>query len=79
MDASAEFIYIDLQAQEAPQHAPRTAKLEEVANLDALQFANLLPANDRLLALAGEDAADAVEIELDAKQMDALLEGCWAP
>jgi len=83
MDASAEYVYVDLDAQEAPKQPPkqqhRVAPLSGVNTLDPRQFANLLAANDRLMALPGEDAADAVEIELSAEQMDALLEGCWVP
>jgi hypothetical protein len=80
MDASsAEFIYVDLEAQEAPKPPPRIAGRQNVVSIDALQLASFLSANDHLVALPGEDAADAVEIELDAQQMDALLEGHWLP
>jgi len=79
MDASAEFIYFDLEAQEAPQHPRRVQRLQDAAGIDAQQLAHLLAANDHLMALPGEDAADAIEIELDAEQMDALLEGRWVP
>ena len=79
MDASAEFIYFDLEAQAAPEQTPRVPRLEDVANIDAQQFANLRAVNDRLMALPGEDAADAVEIELDAQQINTLLEGRWVP
>ena len=77
MDASAEFIYVDLEAQDAPKHPPPTMRRQGGASIDALQLANLLAANDRLMALPGEDAPDTVEIELDAEQMDALLDGRW--
>jgi hypothetical protein len=79
MDASTEYIYVDLDAQEAPKKPPRVLPLEGVNTLDPLQFANLLAANDRLVAPPGEHAEDAVEIELSAEQMDALLEGRWVP
>jgi UV DNA damage repair endonuclease len=79
MDASAEFIYFDLEAQEAPQHPPRVDRRQSPASIDAQRLAHLLTANGRLMALPGEDAADAIEIELDAKQMDVLLEEHWMP
>jgi hypothetical protein len=76
MDASAEFVYIDLDAQEAPKHTPRSTSFR---GLDARQFVDLLAANERLMALPGEASEDAVEIELNAEQLDALLEGRWTP
>jgi hypothetical protein len=79
MDASAEFIYFDLEAQEAPQRPRRVQRLQDAADIDAQQLAHLLAANEHLMALPDEDAADAIEIELDAEQMDALLEGRWVP
>jgi hypothetical protein len=79
MDASAEFIDVDLEAQEAPKHPPRAKRVQEAARIDALQLAHLLTTNDRLMALPGEDAADTIEIELDTEQMDALLEWRWMP
>ena len=76
MDAAAEFVYIDLDAQEVPKQAPRLTALQ---SMDAQQLVDLLAANERLMALPGEEAADAIEIELNAEQMDALLEGRWVP
>ena len=54
-------------------------ELKGIDTMDPVQIANLLAANDRLMTLPGEHAEDAIEIELDAEQMDALLDGRWVP
>jgi hypothetical protein len=74
MDASADFIYFDLEVQEAPKRPRRIAELKETASIDALDLAKLLTVHESLTALPGEDAADAIAIELDPAQMDALLD-----
>jgi hypothetical protein len=71
MDAATEFVYVDLDVQEAPNRRARTG------TNDPPPFANLRAANERLMSLPGEHLADIVEIELDAAQMDALLDGRW--
>lgn len=77
MDASTEFEYVDLEAQEAPKQKPKI-DLENVDTMDPLQFASLL-AGKAPLKIAAEDLEDAIEIELDAGEMDALLGGKWQP
>jgi hypothetical protein len=82
MEASTEFQYVDMEAQEAPKQKPAVVEFEDIDTIDPMQFASLLAANERQLKtpLGNQaDLDDAIEIELDAGQMDALLDGSWQP
>jgi hypothetical protein len=75
VDAPPDFLYVDLDAQEAPQQPLQIVEFEDIDTIDPLQFADLLAANERQLSLPEEDMADAIEIELTSEQMDGLLQG----
>lgn len=73
-------IAIDLTAQdllEPPQLAELT-EIDDICAIDALQIPAGV-ANSEPPRIASGAADDAVEIELTALEMDALLEGTWQP
>jgi len=79
MSASTEFLYIDLDAQDARPQRPQVVEFDDINTIDSFTFAGLLAANQRQLGSPRAQPADAIEIELTVEQMDAVLEGRWIP
>lgn len=73
MDASKQVVYIHLDAQDPRQQSAQVVEFDDIDSIAPTQFAGVA-ANESLL-----EHADAIEIELDAEQIDALLAGRWVP
>jgi hypothetical protein len=94
VDASRKLLDAELDAQDARSQPAEVVEFDDIDTIDPFTFAALLAANERqirpfltqapvtqsqLMQALGIDDADAIEIELSAEQMDAVLEGRWTP
>jgi hypothetical protein len=81
VDASRKVLSVALDAQDARPQQPEVIEFDDINTIDPMRFADLLglfAANDKQ-APPRMEADDAIEIELSAEQMDAVLEGRWVP